>query len=74
MINHSVSLKVTPCLRIDCKFWLADDGWNGTSVALPVVVQAGSFEQVKSDMELALGKHIEKRLGEQSEDKSEHAA
>jgi len=74
MTNHSVSLKVTPCVRIECKFWLADDGWNGTSDAIPVVVQAGSFEQVKSDMELALGKHIEKLLGERSEDKSEHAA
>jgi len=74
MTNHSVSLKVTPCVRIECKFWLADDGWNGTSDGIPVVVQAGSFEQVKSDMELALGKHIEKLLGERSEDKSEHAA
>ena len=43
---------------------------KGTSDA----IQAGSFEQVKSDMELALGKHIEKLLGERSEDKSEHAA
>jgi hypothetical protein len=74
MTNHSVSLKWTPCVRIECKFWLADDGWNGTSDAIPVVVQAGSFEQVKSDMELALGKHIEKLLGERDHDKSEHAA
>jgi hypothetical protein len=40
-------------VHIECKFWLSDDGWNGTSDVIPVVVQAGSFEQVKSDMELA---------------------
>jgi len=31
MTHHAVSLKVTPCLRIECKFWLEDEGWNGTS-------------------------------------------
>jgi hypothetical protein len=41
---------------------------------IPAVVQAGSFEQVKSDMELALGKHIEKLLGEPGKHKSEPAA
>jgi hypothetical protein len=55
MTTHSVSLKVTPCVRIECKFWLTDDGWNGTSNAIPVVVQAGSFEQVKSDFEIGIG-------------------
>jgi hypothetical protein len=74
MTKHSVSLKVTPCVRIECKFWLADDGWNRTSDAIPVVVQGGSFEQVKSDMESALGKHIEKLLRERGEDKAERAA
>jgi hypothetical protein len=57
-----------------CKFWLADDGWNGTSDVIPVVVQAGSFEQVTSDMEFALGKHIEKLLCQPGKHKSEHAA
>jgi hypothetical protein len=74
MTNQAVTLKVTPYLRIECQFWLGDDGWNGTSDVLPVVVQAGSFEQAKSDMELALGKHIETILRESGESKSEHAA
>jgi hypothetical protein len=29
MGNHPVTLKVAPFLRIECKFWLTDDGWNG---------------------------------------------
>jgi hypothetical protein len=41
---------------------------------IPVVVQAGSFEQVTSDMEFALGKHIEKLLCQPGKHKSEHAA
>jgi hypothetical protein len=59
MTNHAVSLKVTPCLRIECKFWLGDGGWNGSSEHPPIAVQAASFAQAKSDMEFALGKHIE---------------
>jgi hypothetical protein len=62
MTTHAVSLKVTPCLRIECKFWLGDDGWNGSSEHPAISVQAGSFEQTKADMELALGKHIESLL------------
>jgi predicted RNase H-like HicB family nuclease len=62
MTNHAVSLKVTPCLRIECKFWLGDDGWNGSSEHPSISVQAGSFEQAKADMESALGKHIESLL------------
>ena len=62
MKNHAVSLKVTPCLRIECKFWFGDDGWSGTAERLSITVQASSFEQAKSYMEAALGKHIEALL------------
>ena len=62
MSNHAVALKVTPCVRIECKFWLGDDGWNGTSDHPAITVQAGTFEQVKCDMEAALGRHIEELL------------
>jgi hypothetical protein len=62
MKTHAVMLGVNPCLRIDCKFWLGDDGWNGRAEHPPVTVQASSFEQAKSEMELALGKHIESLL------------
>jgi hypothetical protein len=30
MGNHAVALKVTPLVRIECKFLLTDDGWNGS--------------------------------------------
>lgn len=28
---HAVTLRVIPCLRIECKFWLGEDGWHGSS-------------------------------------------
>ena len=59
MGNHAVTLRVTPLLRIECKFWLTDDGWNGSCAQPSIAVQAGSFEHAKSEMEIALGKHIE---------------
>jgi predicted RNase H-like HicB family nuclease len=62
MTTHAVSLRMTPCLRIECKFWLGDDGWNGSSEHPAISVQAGSFEQAKAEMEFALGKHIESLL------------
>ena len=62
MTNHAVMLNVTPGLRIECKFWLGDDGWNGSSEHPAISVQAGSFAQAKADMESALGKHIESVL------------
>ena len=62
MTNHAVSLRVTPCLRIECKFWLGNDGWNGSSEHPYISVQAGSFEHAKAEMEFALGKHIESLL------------
>jgi len=62
MTSHAVSLRVTPCLRIECKFWLGDDGWNGSCEHPTISVQAGSFEHAKAEMEIALGKHIESLL------------
>jgi hypothetical protein len=62
MTTHAVVLRVTPCLGIECKFWLGDDGWNGSSEHPSISVQAGSFEQAKADMEYALGNHIESLL------------
>jgi hypothetical protein len=64
MKSHAVTLGVKPCLRIESKFWLGDDGWNGSSEHPAITVQAGTFEQAKSDMETALGKHIESLLHE----------
>jgi hypothetical protein len=64
MANHSVTLRVTPFLRIECKFWLTDDGWNCACEQPSITVQAGSFEHAKSEMEMALGKYIESLLRE----------
>ncbi len=64
MGNHAVTLRITPLLRIECKFWLTDDGWNGSCEQPSIAVQAGSFEHAKSGMEIALGKHIEGLLRE----------
>jgi hypothetical protein len=64
MQPHSVKLGVRPCLLLECKFWLEDDGWNATVESLGLTVHAPSFEAAKNDMELALGKHIELLLGE----------
>jgi predicted RNase H-like HicB family nuclease len=64
MGNHAVSLRVAPFLRIECKFWLTDDGWNGSCEQPSLTVQAGTFEFAKSEMEVALGKYIESLLRE----------
>jgi len=64
MQPHSVKLGVRPCLLLECKFWLEDDGWNATVESLGLTIHAPSFETAKNDMELALGKHIELLLGE----------
>jgi len=71
---HSVKLGVTPCLRLECKFWLGDDGWNATVESLGLSVCAPSFEAAEHDIELALGKHIEALLGQQSGAPRAHAA
>ena len=64
MKNHVVSLGVTPFLRIECKFWLTNDGWSGSCERPPISVQAGSFEHAKYEMEIALGKNVESLLRE----------
>jgi predicted RNase H-like HicB family nuclease len=74
MPNHAVAMIVTPCLRIECKFWLGDDGWNGSSEYPFISVQAGSFEQAKAEMESALGKHIELLLERSRQMTKEQAA
>ncbi len=73
MTHHAVTLGVKPCLHVECKFWLEDDGWNGISEQPAIAVQAGTFEQAKSDMEIALGKYIESLLRE-GRASAEHAA
>jgi hypothetical protein len=55
MGNHAVPLRVTPFLRIECKFWLTDDGWSGSCEQPAITVQAGSFEYAKSEMENRAG-------------------
>jgi predicted RNase H-like HicB family nuclease len=62
MTTHAVALPVTPCLAIECKFWRGDDGWNGSSEHPSITVQAATFEQAKTEMEFALGAHIESLL------------
>jgi len=62
MGNHAVMLRVAPFLRIECRFWLTNDGWNGSCEQPSISVQAGSFEHAKSEMEIALGKYIESLL------------
>jgi hypothetical protein len=74
MKHHTVMLGVKPCLRIECKFWLGDDGWNGSTEHPPVTVQASSFEQAKSDMEIALGKSIESFLNDSRSATKGHVA
>lgn len=62
MGNHAVTVRIAPFLRIDCKFWLTDDGWTGSCEQLSINVQADSFEFAKSEMENALGKYVEDLL------------
>ena len=63
---NAVTLGVKPSLRVECKFWLGDDGWNASSEQPPITVQSSSFEEAKSAMEIALGNHIESLLHEES--------
>ena len=55
---HAVTLRVAPFLRVECRFWLTDDGWNASCEQPCITVQASSFEHAKSEMEIALGKHL----------------
>jgi predicted RNase H-like HicB family nuclease len=74
MTNHAVTLRLTPCFHLECKFWLTEDGWNGSSEYPAIAVQASSFEQAKSDMEFALGKHMESLLQQSRPIMKEQAA
>jgi hypothetical protein len=74
MNPHSVKLGVTPCLRLECKFWLGDDGWNGIIESLGLTVHAPDFQTAKSDMEIALGKYIEALLAGSGQSAAAHAA
>ncbi|HEY7095680.1 MAG TPA: hypothetical protein VH437_03085 [Terriglobales bacterium] len=74
MRNHVVTLRVAPLLRIECKFWLTDDGWSGSCEQPAITVQAGSFEHAKSELETALGKHIETLLREAQRTTKDQAA
>jgi hypothetical protein len=72
--HHAVALRVAPFLRIECKFWLTDDGWNGSCEQPSITVRAGSFEFAKSEMEIALGKYFESLLREAQQTTTGHAA
>jgi predicted RNase H-like HicB family nuclease len=74
MVNHAVALKVTPLLRIECKFWITDDGWSGSCEQPSITVQAGTFEHTKSEMEIALGKYLESLLRESQRTNAGQAA
>jgi hypothetical protein len=74
MANHRFALSVAPFVRMECKFWISDDGWNGSCDQLSITVQAGSFERVKSEMEVALGKYMESLLAEAQPTKIAQAA
>jgi predicted RNase H-like HicB family nuclease len=74
MGNHAVTLRVAPFLRIECKFWLTDDGWNGSCDKPSITVQAGTFEHAKSEMEIALGKYVEGLLREAQDSSPGQAA
>jgi predicted RNase H-like HicB family nuclease len=62
MTTHAVALRVPPSLAIECKFWLGDDGWSGSSEHPSITVQAATFEQAKAEMESALAGHIRSLL------------
>ena len=64
MGDHAVTLRVAPFLRIECKFWLTENGWNGSCERPAITVRAGSFEHAKSEMEIALGRYVECLLRE----------
>jgi hypothetical protein len=74
MAIHGVTLKVTPCLRIECKFLVGEDGWHGSCEQPHISVHAEKFEQAKSYMECELGKDIEELLRRNPQTSVGHAA
>jgi len=73
MPTHSVKLCLVPNFSVECKFWLEDDGWNGTAEEFSISVRASSFQDAKNELESALGKYIENVVRERKTAKS-HAA
>jgi len=51
-----------------------DDGWNASSEHPSIAVHATSFEQAKSDMEVALANYVESLLNESRPASKEQAA
>jgi hypothetical protein len=49
------------------------DGWHSSNEKFSIAVE-GKLEQAKSDMETALGKHIESLVREGQRARSEHPA
>ena len=74
MAIHGVTLKVTPCLRIECKFLVGEDGWQGSCEQPVIAVHSDSLQQAKSDMECELGKYIELLLRDHRQKGAGHAA
>jgi len=62
MPTNAVALRIVPSLSVECKFWLQDGVWNGVAEPWSITVQAGSFEQAKSEMASAVGEHIHNLL------------
>jgi len=62
MPTHAVELRIVPSVSVECKFWFQDGVWNGTAEPLSITVQAGSFEEAKSEMASAVGEHIDQLL------------
>jgi hypothetical protein len=50
MKTHAVILKVTPCLRLECKFWIGDDGWTGSTEHPPIVLVQPELERRRSPL------------------------
>jgi hypothetical protein len=55
MTDHAVNLKVTACLRVECKFWLGNDGSGERAAANINHFRSGQqLRGGQADMEAAL--------------------
>jgi len=68
----AVTASVTPYIRLECKFWQVDHGWNGE--ALGLIVHAPDLQLAKNYMEAALGRRIEELLAISDNGGGTHAA
>lgn len=57
-----VKVPVAPYIRLECKFWQDNNGWNATFEPLGLIVHAADFQTAKNYMEGAIGRHIEELL------------